>query len=128
METKFTPPLWRIRYACEALPYQIVSENGRAITKWGAFIKPTSAESKANAHLIAAAPTLYEALTRALGVIVEMGNLNGFHTLTDEQLGCAVIEVAQQCSDALALARGEHPESRIGLDPDAGTRQHGEAA
>ena len=34
--------------------------------------------------------------------------------------------VSDDARAALALARGEHPESRVGLDPDAGTRQHGE--
>ena len=39
------------------------------------------------------------------------------------------IEAAiQRATTALALAGDEPPESRVGLDPDAGTRQHGEIA
>ena len=140
METKWTPGSWSVPHFAEpdagcSCKYVLTDHLLGAVASVHCSgddddvlihgDNPRFAEAVANAHLIAAAPALYGALTCALGVIVEMGNLNGFHTLTDEQLGRAVIEVAQQCSDALALARGEHPtpESRVGLDPDAGTRQ-----
>jgi hypothetical protein len=38
---------------------------------------------------------LYWALKRALGVVVEFGDLNGFRNLTDEELGRTVIGVAE---------------------------------
>ena len=61
----------------------------------------------ADRHLIAAAPALYEALADIMtGWIVPSGSAGR----------------AFRARAALALARGEHPESRVGLDPDAGTR------
>ena len=57
---------------------------------------------------------IIDALYDALAALVETGTDSPQHIAAER---------------ALALARGEHPtppESRVGLDPDAGTRQHGE--
>lgn len=62
---------------------------------------------RADAALIAAAPRLYNALTQALGLIVEFGDLNGFRNLSDDELGGAVKAVAQEAGLALMEARGE---------------------
>ena len=43
--------------------YRVVDDNGRTIATSG---KPDDIEAKANAHLIAAAPKMYEALRRFL--------------------------------------------------------------
>ncbi len=38
---------------------------------------------------------------RALAVIVEFGNLNGFRNLSDQELGALVTSVAKECAEAL---------------------------
>jgi hypothetical protein len=49
---------WSIRFAQPDVPYQIDGASGERVLRWGAFIKPTEPRALANAHLIAAAPTL----------------------------------------------------------------------
>ena len=68
-----TPGPWEIRYAANGCPYTITTTAsgnfdkmpgrvGSQILRWGSFMLPSSAEARANARLIAAAPELLEAL------------------------------------------------------------------
>jgi len=54
-----------LRGAC---PYQITGAEGQLVTRWGAFARPTSNESLANARLMKAAPAMYEALKECLAL------------------------------------------------------------
>lgn len=72
---RHTPGPWKVRFIHNGAPYQIEAPNGddrksgavgKRVTRWGCFMLPTSAEAVANAHLIAAAPDLLQALTGLL--------------------------------------------------------------
>jgi hypothetical protein len=70
---KHTPGPWQISYSKSGYPYQIDAPNGRtgpggitSITRWGAISFPSSHEGLANARLIAASPTMLEALIRCI--------------------------------------------------------------
>ena len=63
-------------------------------------------EKKANAHLIAAAPAMYEALQHALGVCEGEAELRG-DSDSDDYLGGAAAPVAQMIRTALAQADGK---------------------
>lgn len=61
------------------------------------------AETKANAHLIAAAPEMYAALRKVLGYLDYPGNGK-----PPDSAGAATVEVClEEVRDALAKARGE---------------------
>lgn len=93
-------------------PWAVTARNSRRVTRQGKMIctavlhncasgAKDEAEAEANAHLIAAAPELYEALK----LVVQRCGPNS----TDGAIGRA----------ALAKARGEHPQSiREGVDRD----------
>ena len=99
--SSFTPGPWRI-----GLPHVVwqtveLEEGGRRHTPIAeCFLH----DKEANARLIAAAPDLLAALKHALGVIVEVGDLNGFRNLTNEELGAVVIAVAKEASAVIAKA------------------------
>jgi hypothetical protein len=101
MQTKFTRGPWRIEWACQTLPYQIVGAEGERVTRWGAFIKPSQPTGVANAHLIAAAPELYEALVRFIEDPTFQVAVGGNPNVVDRMLDHA--------RAALAKARGEQP-------------------
>lgn len=74
-ETKFTKGPWEVRRSAQGYPYQIHAPNGthvKDVTRWAAISVPSLPEGEANSHLIAAAPELYEALTRFSEPIVEV--------------------------------------------------------
>ena len=110
METKFTPPPWLADRTCV--------RNGGEQHRFSCGLTRTAyakqEEMYANASLIAAAPTLYGAGERLANV-------------ADDKLATIseTVEAINAMRAALALARGEtsQPESRVGLGPDAGTRQ-----
>lgn len=59
------------------------------------------------------------ALTQALGMIVEFGDLNGFRNLSDQELGASVYAMAIAASECLdriraALAKPQAPKSGEG--------------
>ena len=122
METlKATPGPWRVVYEPRGV-VGMVDVVGSRLRVRGFTIAADVTEAQgrqtmADAHLIAAAPALYEAGERLANV-------------ADDKLATIreTVEAINAMRAALALARGEHPTppSRVGLDPDAGTRQHGE--
>jgi hypothetical protein len=64
-----TPGPWEIRRSKSGYPYQIHAPNGidgpggiKDVTRWASIAMPSSPEGEANARLIAAAPSLLEAL------------------------------------------------------------------
>lgn len=56
-KTTFTKGPWKVRTA-GGHPYAINAID-RGVISWGGFIKPAKPESLANAHLIAAAPSMH---------------------------------------------------------------------
>ena len=63
---------------------------------------------KDTARLIAKAwliPELVEALTHCLGLLCESGNLNNYRNLSDQELGRAWVETANEARAALACAK-----------------------
>ena len=63
MSTKHTPGPWNVlSESAFGRPYQIVAQDGTMITSWGSICRRASAEGRANARLIAAAPELLYAL------------------------------------------------------------------
>ena len=73
---KWTPGPWLVSRSHRGYPYQIVApaadcgpgKVGTSITRWAAISLPSSDEGNANAHLIAAAPAMAEALRGVLRV------------------------------------------------------------
>jgi hypothetical protein len=70
----FTPGPWEIGYSASGYPYTINAPSGNndkagavgtQVPRWGAFMLPSSEEALANAHLIASAPELLDALKYA---------------------------------------------------------------
>lgn len=118
-KTKWASGPWRVEPTDRPGIYQQTERGGlgMAVVPFGVsdssdlrdygVIGRTKEEALANATVMAAAPDLYTALTHALGVIVEFGDLNGFRNLTDAELGKAYLAVAKNASAALAKARGE---------------------
>ena len=80
----FTPGPWAVRYGSGRFkdrPQQIWAYHqpqragGRVdITRWGSLAMPCSAEGRANARLIAAAPTMHSALDRIAQATPESTN------------------------------------------------------
>lgn len=74
-----TPGPWRVKFSGRGYPYQITAPNGshaKYVTRWAAISVPSLPEGRANAALIAAAPTdlarlcdRVEELERALKLI-----------------------------------------------------------
>lgn len=103
-ETKFTAGPWSVYYE-DGRPVTITagkrSEHvpgkvGRRILRYFSFMLPSSAEAHANAHLIAAAPDLYEAAVLALNYI----------TNTEGEFG-VTFQSGDALRAALAKARGD---------------------
>jgi len=77
-----TPGPWRIHWIRASVPmepYRVIATNGDRVTRWGTFIKPSQPAASANAHLIAAAPDLYEALAEACDEIRELRHYANNH-------------------------------------------------
>ena len=124
METRFTPGPWQVFTTADGRSLLGVGDrNSTGISDCGDVttndlgIWRSGKERRANAALIAAAPALYEAL-HGLFIQALQSELND----SANEWGRDAILAARA---ALALARGEtsQPESRVGLDPDAGTRE-----
>lgn len=101
METKFTPGPWKV----EPVNYDgdggtLVRFNGVCIANvWGVLeYRQVDEESSANAHLIAAAPELYEAMEDLLTVLADR-KYKGFEARLESHSRIA--------RAALAKARGE---------------------
>lgn len=94
-DTKFTPGPWEVKEEGEKWlwvgPASWVKRICRVVLYNG-----TEREDKANAHLIAAAPDLYDALERAEYMLRQYGMRPEFYR-----------EVASEARSALAKARGE---------------------
>lgn len=97
-EATHTPGPWTVGFGKSGYPYQIRAERqsdqapgrvGKAITRWGAISLPSSSEGLANARLIAAAPTLLEALKTILA-----------------DASCSAF-IAQTAEEAIAKAEGK---------------------
>ena len=146
METKWTPGSWSVPHFAEpdagcSCKYVLTDHLLGAVASVHCSgddddvlihgDNPRFAEAVANAHLIAAAPALYGALACAEDLFAHTVGMMTFSGDGDNQSRNEgeVHRILKEMRAALALARGEHPtppESRVGLDPDAGTRQHGE--
>lgn len=81
-----TPGPWSVLVNRQGYPYQIHAINGdntktgtvgTSVTRWASIALPSSAEGKANALLIAAAPELLAALRLSL-VALELVNVHGW--------------------------------------------------
>jgi predicted nucleic acid-binding protein len=68
-DTKFTPGEWEARLAPDGLSWTVRSvytdELGRRNTSWPAICHAAAQHNEANAHMISAAPDMYEALKLA---------------------------------------------------------------
>lgn len=87
-EAKFTPGPWRVRFGNIG---HVAAENGALVAKCQRLTGLCNLQ--ANAHLIAAAPELYEALERVIKII-------------DDSSWC--LKLTEERA-ALAKARGETP-------------------
>ncbi|MFT9070300.1 MAG: hypothetical protein ABF446_08385 [Acetobacter orientalis] len=87
-EVKFTPGPWRVRFGNIG---HVTAENGALVAKCQRLTSLCNLQ--ANAHLIAAAPDLYEALERVIKII-------------DDSSWC--LKLTEERA-ALAKARGETP-------------------
>lgn len=101
-EFKGTPGPWVIQYGStnKDRPYAMYGENRRPVLNWSSFSRPADIEAQANARLIAAAPDLLEALTKLLGIAIQLDNAgDGWTEITadtqDVQQARAVIAKAQ---------------------------------
>jgi hypothetical protein len=98
-ETRWTLGPWRV-----GTHHQILSEGGdnrcAGIASFNSWMGIEQAES--NAHLIAAAPELYEALESLWTEIAKYPNIG--------HEGSNLLEVMSDARSALAKARGEHAE------------------
>lgn len=122
-EHKHTKGPWKIHSTKQGYPYQIETSDGRPITRWGCFIKPTSEESHANARLIAAAPDLLEAVEHATGFISAMCELAGIEDDiilnarrkdTGESYELRLSDIIQHATDTLGKVYGESARAGTG--------------
>ena len=115
METRFTTPPWSKTIHGEVVGADLGDSVCMVLHDY-------------DIDLIVAAPALYEALACAEDLFAHTVGMMTFSGDGDNQSRNEgeVHRILKEMRAALALARGEHPESRVGLDPDAGTRQHGE--
>lgn len=95
-KTEHTPGPWFVSYTSNGHPYQIDAPNGRrraggiaSVTRWGGISFPSSAEGKANARLIAAAPALLEALDWLLASVTADPSAERHPGDKDERLSLA---------------------------------------
>lgn len=97
MEAKFTPGPWKVGPVDETL---VATDDGKEVAQiCGDYNQPeTWPVMEANAHLIAAAPELYEALSDLLFLCSQTAEV------------CGTQEVKVACA-VLAKARGETPET-----------------
>lgn len=85
--------------------YGIDGRDGRAVIRWQGIAKPESLESQANAHLIAAAPELYEALNRAMVELDAAADGLGAMGKIDHADDCRL--TVKAVLEVMAKARGE---------------------
>lgn len=81
----------------EPLPHAVIRDSTE---RWVALVEITDDEGLGNAHLIAAAPAMYEALRQAYAYLAEMG------CDCEEGKSCGDCIVCQ-CETALAQAEGK---------------------
>nr|WP_155997860.1 hypothetical protein [Ochrobactrum sp. UNC390CL2Tsu3S39] len=102
-ETKFTPGPWEHHVSDVRGTLCVIAENTWICGElWNDVAPLTEAEAKANAHLIAAAPELYYALTALINRYVSLVR-SGDADFWDPEAEEEVINAR----DALAKARGE---------------------
>lgn len=110
-ETAWTPGPWRRFTGGTTNPkaYGVDGNNGRAVVRWQGLAKPESDESQANAHLIAAAPELYEALRLVSAIMACDTDEESKETARQLQIEdpAHFIEVMRNMNAILAKARGE---------------------
>lgn len=103
-ETKFTKGPW-LRDTNGGYALGITAASKKLIVNWRGLSRPMSEEGQANSHLIAASPTMYEALTALAGIHIDAEQNTGS--------GWNYIEAPVRVKDilaaraALSLARGE---------------------
>ena len=110
-----TPGPWAVRFSLSGYPYQIIAVNGddkapgkvgTCITRWASIMLPSSAEARANACLIAAAPDLLAALRTALTQLELLGGVRRKHPNEgQDEIHAAVLETVD-AAIAKALMRG----------------------
>jgi len=97
MSTQHTPGPWIVRYNGSGYPAAIDAPDadnrapgkvGTSITRWNAITLPSSEEGQANARLIAASPTMLEALERIVNKFDEGRNVEG-HCICDARAAIA---------------------------------------
>ena len=118
METKFTPGPWDYERRLDPSDLAAPWVGRLAEQQFTALACGETAEQRIeNAKLIAAAPALYEALDTLFTDPQFQVSIGGNPNMVEALMA--------RCNAALALARGEtcQPPSRVGLDPDAGTRE-----
>lgn len=98
-KAKWTPGPW-YRDLNEGIAFGIRASGRKNIVNWRGLSAPMSEEGQANAHLIAAAPAMAEALEKALTQMRVWVSING------DMVG-ALQEVIDEGEAALALAKGE---------------------
>ena len=91
-ETKWTPGPWHVPKA-RGYAHGPVDKNDVPVVTWTGMARPRQENGMANAHLVAAAPDLYEALEAMLDECV------------DDEFAPHVMDARA----ALAKARGERP-------------------
>jgi hypothetical protein len=94
-ETKWTPGPWQFRFF-----FRMIRAVRNHQTTLGMMLQPDDTRDVYDAHLIAAAPELYEAL---VNIVANVTSPDNAHYGADEEYIDAALA-------ALAKARGEHAE------------------
>lgn len=107
-QAKFTKGPWMLEYGeVKHRPSSIRAiEGGVSILRANAFCRVAAKETRANAHLMVAAPDMYEALEQILGN-VEVARFHLHRTEESEIFSSSLFDTINQAREALAKARGE---------------------
>lgn len=112
-EEQFTPGPWEVCPIDDGCGYGIDGANGEAVCFWAAGDEPNNGIQKgSDAHLIAAAPELYEALA---DLVIERDEEQFRENMADAPChsGICTVDICLRCQReirairALAKARGE---------------------